>query len=172
MSDHRDLWHLRHWLQYWQLRTWIHDNLCYLTINWDTGQHSQFLRCFIVFIACLSFVFIWKFANCTYYIHMYILYYNDNMTFEVCANSKHRCQMSLQSVWASPFRKIVDICPQINQRFRQVLSRGTTWFCSEHGVFVFCQSELSELLKPIFLLNMMSRSGENITLGLVGRMNI
>ena len=46
MSNHRDLWYLRHWLQYWQLRTWIHDNLCYLTINYDTGQHSQFLRCF------------------------------------------------------------------------------------------------------------------------------
>ena len=41
-----DLWHLRHWLQYWKLRTWIHDNLCYLTINFDTGQHSQFLQCF------------------------------------------------------------------------------------------------------------------------------
>ena len=40
-----DLWHFRHWLQFWQLRTWIHDNLCYLTINCDTGQHSQFLRC-------------------------------------------------------------------------------------------------------------------------------
>ena len=43
----RGLWHLRHWLQFWQLRTWNHDNLCYLTINCDTGQHSQFLRCFI-----------------------------------------------------------------------------------------------------------------------------
>ena len=40
-----DLWHLRHWLHLRQLRTWIHDNLCYLTINCDTGQHSQFLRC-------------------------------------------------------------------------------------------------------------------------------
>ena len=29
-----------------QLRTWFNDNLCYLTINCDTGQHSQFLRCF------------------------------------------------------------------------------------------------------------------------------
>ena len=28
-------------------RTWIHDNLCYLPINCNTGQHSQFLRCFI-----------------------------------------------------------------------------------------------------------------------------
>ena len=37
---HRDFRHLRHWLQYWQLRTWINDNLCYLTINCDTGQHS------------------------------------------------------------------------------------------------------------------------------------
>ena len=37
---------LKHLLQFWQLRTWIHDNLCYLTINCDTGQHSQFLRCF------------------------------------------------------------------------------------------------------------------------------
>ena len=41
-----NLLHLRHWLQFWQLRTWIHDNLCYLTINCDTGQHSQFLRCY------------------------------------------------------------------------------------------------------------------------------
>ena len=41
-----DMWHLRHWLQLRQLRTWIHDNLCYLTIKSDTGQHSQFLRCF------------------------------------------------------------------------------------------------------------------------------
>ena len=40
-----DVWHLRLWLQFWQLRTWIHDNICYLTINCDTGQHSQFLRC-------------------------------------------------------------------------------------------------------------------------------
>ena len=46
MSDRRDLRHLRQWLQYWQLRTWILDNLCYLTIKSDTGQHSQFLRCF------------------------------------------------------------------------------------------------------------------------------
>ena len=29
------------------MRNWIHDNLCYLTIKSDTGQHSQFLRCFI-----------------------------------------------------------------------------------------------------------------------------
>ena len=42
-----DLWQLRHWRQFWKLRTWIHDNLCYLTIRSDTGQHSQFLRCFL-----------------------------------------------------------------------------------------------------------------------------
>ena len=41
-----NLLHLRHWLHFWQLRTWIHDNRCYLTIKSDTGQHSQFLRCF------------------------------------------------------------------------------------------------------------------------------
>ena len=42
----RDLWLLRLWWQFWQLRTWIHSSLCYLTIKSDTGQHSQFLRCF------------------------------------------------------------------------------------------------------------------------------
>ena len=31
-SNPRDLWPLRHWLQFWQLRTWIHDNLSELTI--------------------------------------------------------------------------------------------------------------------------------------------
>ena len=36
------LWFLRHWLQFWQLRTWIYDNLCDLTIKSDTGQHFQF----------------------------------------------------------------------------------------------------------------------------------
>ena len=36
---------LRHWLQFWQLKTWIRDNLCDLTIKSDTGQHSQFLPC-------------------------------------------------------------------------------------------------------------------------------
>ena len=30
------------------------DNLCYLTINCDTGQHSQFLRCFCRDFAILS----------------------------------------------------------------------------------------------------------------------
>ena len=39
-------WH-RHWQrQFWWLRTWIHDNLCFLIIKSDTGQHSQFLRSF------------------------------------------------------------------------------------------------------------------------------
>ena len=33
-----DLWHLRHWLK---LRTWIHVNLCGLTIKSDTGQHRN-----------------------------------------------------------------------------------------------------------------------------------
>ena len=52
------MWHLRHWSYCWQLRTTLSritlwsltinsDNLCYLTINCDTGQHSQFLRCLI-----------------------------------------------------------------------------------------------------------------------------
>ena len=46
-NNPRDLWHLIHWVQFWQLRTWIHDSLCYLTIKSTTGQHWQFLRCFI-----------------------------------------------------------------------------------------------------------------------------
>ena len=25
---------LQYWLKYWQLRTWINDNFCYLAINW------------------------------------------------------------------------------------------------------------------------------------------
>ena len=34
-------WHFR------QLRTWIHENYCNLTIKSDTEQHLQFLRCFL-----------------------------------------------------------------------------------------------------------------------------
>ena len=36
-----DLWHLRHWLQFLQSRTWIHDNLCYLTIKSDSVLEWQ-----------------------------------------------------------------------------------------------------------------------------------
>ena len=32
--------------------TWIHDNLYYLTINCDTGQHLQFLQCFVFLLLC------------------------------------------------------------------------------------------------------------------------
>ena len=39
----KHLRHLRQWLQYWQLRTWINDNLCYPTVNCDIRQHSQLL---------------------------------------------------------------------------------------------------------------------------------
>ena len=47
----RDLWHLRHWLQFCQLRTWNHDNLCDPTFKSDTGENSQFLQCFITSLA-------------------------------------------------------------------------------------------------------------------------
>ena len=30
-----------------KIETCIHDNFCYLTIKSDSGQHSQFLRCFL-----------------------------------------------------------------------------------------------------------------------------
>ena len=39
-----EVWNCCHFRQ---LRTWVHDNHCYLGIKSDTGQHSQFLRCFL-----------------------------------------------------------------------------------------------------------------------------
>ena len=36
---------IRDWLQFWKLRSWIQTNIS-LTMNCDTGQHSQFLQCF------------------------------------------------------------------------------------------------------------------------------
>ena len=41
----RDLWPEKLCFQFWQLRTWIHDNLCDLTIKSDTGLRSKSLRC-------------------------------------------------------------------------------------------------------------------------------
>ena len=49
------LWHLRHWLQYWRMRTWIYDNLCYLTINCDTGQHSHYCDVWVIHCIQLNF---------------------------------------------------------------------------------------------------------------------
>ena len=48
---------LIHWLQLWQLRTWFHDNRCFLTINCDTGQHLQFLWCLKSFYYYIWFHF-------------------------------------------------------------------------------------------------------------------
>ena len=48
---------LRHWLQSWQLRTWIHDNHCDLTMKSDTGQHLQFLWCLKSFYYYIWFHF-------------------------------------------------------------------------------------------------------------------
>ena len=36
---------MKQWLNFLQFRTWIDENLYYLTIKSDSGQHSQFLRC-------------------------------------------------------------------------------------------------------------------------------
>ena len=51
---------------WWQLRMWIWDNLCYLTINCDTGQHSQFLRCFTeISLVWVKYEFIFSFSSFT-----------------------------------------------------------------------------------------------------------
>ena len=70
-----DLWHLRHWLQFWQLRTWIHDIFCYMTINCDTGQHSQFLRCFRLefssYLPTTIIIIFWWILHPTHHNHNY-----------------------------------------------------------------------------------------------------
>ena len=38
-SNLRNLWHLRCWLQFWQLRIWTHDDICYPTIKSETALH-------------------------------------------------------------------------------------------------------------------------------------
>ena len=51
---------LRQWLQFWELRNWIHDNLCYLTIMSDTGQHLQFLQCLYLNVQVIwSITLVW-----------------------------------------------------------------------------------------------------------------
>ena len=45
----KDMWFLRHWLQFWQLWTWIHYNLCYLKIKSGTGQHLAILAFFLIY---------------------------------------------------------------------------------------------------------------------------
>ena len=58
-----DLWHLRHRLQFLQLWTWIHDNLCYLTIKSDCTAFAilaMFCICIIVSICSCIFLFLWK----------------------------------------------------------------------------------------------------------------
>ena len=53
----RGVWNCLHFRQ---LRTWLQDNHCDLTIKSDTLQHSQFLRCFFFF----SWFFVLYLVNC------------------------------------------------------------------------------------------------------------
>ena len=39
-----------------ELRTWIHDNLCNLTIKSDSGQHAQFFWCLSKFIKIITII--------------------------------------------------------------------------------------------------------------------
>ena len=44
-----DLWGTGYNSDNWlNLRTWIHDNLCAMTIRSETGQHSQFWQCLLL----------------------------------------------------------------------------------------------------------------------------
>ena len=52
------MWHLRHWLHCWQLRTTLLRITLWSWIALRQGQHSQFLRCF-----GLLFYF-WRFPHC------------------------------------------------------------------------------------------------------------
>ena len=45
-SQWQDLYRLVTFEKFWQLRNWINDDVCSLTNKSETGQHSQFLRCF------------------------------------------------------------------------------------------------------------------------------
>ena len=47
-----ELWHLRHWLQFFQLKNLIDINLRGLRIESDSGQHFQFLQCLFVNVKC------------------------------------------------------------------------------------------------------------------------
>ena len=77
----RDLWHLRHWLQFWQLRPWIHDDLCYLTIKSDTGQHLKFLQCLGEQSKChvLGYSFSWWISVCPNGSPEQVIHYLSNL---------------------------------------------------------------------------------------------
>ena len=47
---------------FWQLRNRILDNICFLTIMSDTGQHFQFLRCLLClpFVDLVVYILLWK----------------------------------------------------------------------------------------------------------------
>ena len=61
-----------HWLQCWQLRTWINDNL---TVNCDTGQHSQLLRCFITIMGYIRSLFLWLWCWCCWFLFCFVFYF-------------------------------------------------------------------------------------------------
>ena len=105
-----DLWHLRHWLQYWQLRTWIHDNLCYLTINCDTVLDSIRNSCDVLYFCLLLDLHSngpthWN-VDCVSF-HMFLLFLSlPTSGFDLCLSSDtistfNRVRYSLVTTYTS-----------------------------------------------------------------------
>ena len=69
----------------------VHDNLCYLTIKSDSGQHSQFLRCF----------------NSKLFFHFRNYLAKDNTALEMSGEGLFH--MSMKNVKPSPLWELIQI---------------------------------------------------------------
>ena len=100
---------MRHWLQFWQLRTWIHDNLCYLTIKSDSGQHLQFLRCLIFCILYLYCIF-WTYLYCICICIVQKMTVNRRVYLLGARFDNHMLVYGWLHVWVDPVNEVGSLC--------------------------------------------------------------
>ena len=132
MKQTRDLWHLRHWFQYWQLRVWINDNPCYLTINCVVTLDSLRNSCDVLiihFFCTLSFLFLVAYGN-WYILFMQPFFFsnivsdivNNNGLKRICPNNSKKYLSKLQNLF--PKCQLYCVCPQCCLNLH-----ATLWLC-------------------------------------------
>ena len=101
-----ETWHLRHWFHFWQLRTTILTFTLWLLNKEWWWQHSQFLRCFIIFAPLflkLKFQFCQKIgtivkniARIANAVPCHSLFKGDNVNVNIVVLNCQKCNQCLK----------------------------------------------------------------------------
>ena len=149
----RDMSHLRHHLQFWQLRNWIYDNLCYLTIKSDTGQQLQFLRCLRwEWWASTVLPNIWLFFTCT--LRTVATWYPSTNCYQFCKKSCSYCILGLLPPYRLPCYGFYIL--KLRYKYKTKLINQLSWAINYTGaktcwVLLMTSMHLYRLIRVVYV---------------------